>query len=402
MQKNKLKIKKAIEPTALPSTINVLLKDEAISGKLIIVASLLALLAANSPLQDTYNAFWHQTFAIGFDNLQVSMSLQHWVSEGLMAIFFLVVGLEIKRELLRGELRKPQAALLPIVAAVGGMIVPALLFWIINRGYPDNLSGWAIPIATDIAFAVAVLSLLGKKVSSSLKTFLLSLAIVDDIGAIIVIALFYGSGIKFLPVAAIVAIMLTIVILREKSRLLTPPFFVLIGLLLWFLAYQSGIHPAIAGIFLAVIVPIGAKNTASTAEQLEKLSIPLSTFVVLPLFAFSSLGIPITFSQFEQASAIHLGIGVAAGLLLGKVVGVTLACLLLVRTRVARLPKGASWYQMVGIGFIAGIGFTVSIFISELAFSDVAQINTAKLCIVAASTLSALVGYFLLREQTQT
>lgn len=327
------------------------------------------------------------------------MDLHHWVSEGLMALFFLVVGIEIKREFVRGQLGSLRAASLPIGAAVGGMLLPALLFLMLNYDQPANRSGWAIPIATDIAFALGVMSLLGKRVPASLKLFLLTLAVVDDIGAIIIIAVFYNSQLAVVPLLAALAIGLLIAV-GSKTRLLTLPVFVLLGMLTWVAVYKSGIHASITGALLGFLAPLSAKSTHTIAERLERYAIPLATLVVVPLFAFASLGINLSgFSLAEQNSG-RLALGIVAGLTVGKVLGVTLAAWLLIRFKLASLPARSTWLQLIGTGFLTGVGFTVSIFITEIAFETQPALTlTAKVSILFASCLSAAIGYLFLRHR---
>ncbi|HEX5744161.1 MAG TPA: Na+/H+ antiporter NhaA [Candidatus Saccharimonadales bacterium] len=381
----------------LPSILRTLLKDEAIGGKLILVASALALLVVNSPLKGGYESFWSQDLSIGLDRSVISLSLSEWVSQGLMALFFLVVGLEIKREFIRGELRKLKTALLPIGAAVGGMVVPAVLFLSVNYDQPDALRGWAIPIATDIAFALGVLSLLGRRVPSSLKLFLLTLAIVDDIGSIFIIALFYGAGFAIAPLLVALGLA-AFLLLPPVQRRISLGMFVLLGLCFWIAVYESGIHASIAGAFLGFLAPLGAKDGRAVAERLEKYVIPISTFVVVPVFAFTSLGIDIGVYNPVREGSIQLLWGIILGLVVGKVVGITLAAWVLIRLRLSHLPRGTNWFQMAGVGFVAGIGFTVSIFITELAFPVSSHLaDTAKIGVFAASFISAAVGYLFLR-----
>ena len=392
--KNASNHKYALPQLRLPSVLRTLLKDEAIGGKLILGATILALLVANSELGDTYDSFWHQHLTVGINQFVVSMSLQHWVSEGLMAIFFLVVGLEIKREFVKGELRHTKTAVLPIGAAIGGMLVPALIFVAINNNQPTNIDGRAIPMATDIAFALGVLGLLGRRIPSSLRIFLLTLAIADDLGAIVVIALFYGAGIALLPLLIALALLVGMFVARNK-RFMTLPLFILGAFAVWVALYESGIHASIAGALVGFVASLNSRH--SIAERLEKLVIPFSTFVVVPLFAFASLGIALT-SNFTNSSSVVLGAGIFAGLVLGKVVGITLTSWLLVKLKFAELPRNTTWRQMFGVGLLAGIGFTVSVFIADLAFTDSESLtNTAKLSVLLASTVSAVAGYCLLR-----
>lgn len=396
MEKKIRKFTKATKIEVLPDILRTLLKDEAIGGKLILVATILALIAANTSLSIAYDSFWTQKFTISLNQLTVTLDLRHWVSEGLMAIFFLVVGLEIKREIIRGELGDIKNTILPIGAAIGGMIVPALLFLAFNYNQPANLNGWAIPIATDIAFALGVISLLGRRVSSSLKVFLLILAIVDDIGAILIIALFYGAGLKLFPLF-IGAVIIGLVYLLRINKLINLPIFILAGLALWVAFYKSGIHPSIAGAIVGFIAPLDPHTRGSISERLERLTIPLSTLIIVPLFAFASLGISFGSVYLNSAQALALAGGITAGLVIGKVVGVVLASWLLVKLNVAKLPANTTWLQFTGVGLLAGIGFTVSVFIAELAFDESQLTNIAKTSIIVASSISAIGGYMFLR-----
>lgn len=385
-----------LHPKRVATLFDIFLKDEAISGKLILVAALLSLIVVNSPLSNEFSSFWHSPFTIGIDDWSLSLDLRHWVNEGLMAFFFLVVGLEIKRELMKGELKDPKAAILPIGAALGGMLVPALVYLIFNT-HAMASQGWGIPIATDIAFAVAVLSLLSKRVPVSLKIFLLTLAIADDIGAIFVIALFYAEIINYWYLCASFVIAFGIFLLR---KLLTYRLLLVcsLGILLWTTTHLSGIHASIVGALIGFLLPVVASsNKTSVAERAERFFIPVTTFLILPIFAFANAGFPISTDALTTNQSILWGI--LLGLVAGKVIGITLASWLLVKLGVAQLPAGVAWRHVIGIGFIAGIGFTVSIFITELAFSDNESfINTAKMGIFIASAISALLGYVILRS----
>ena len=397
MNRNTNKVIETVGLDRIPTIANKLLKDEALGGKLILLAAVLALVVANSPLSTYYQEFWNHVLSIGVGDYAISMSLSHWVSEGLMAIFFLVVGLEIKREIVRGRLRDPRAAVLPIGAAIGGMIVPAVLFFMINQGQPETLRGWAIPIATDIAFAVAVMSLLGNRVSSALKLFLLTLAIVDDIGAVLIIALFYNSGLS--PAFLFSSLLLCgLILVLNRLKLMSVALFVLLSVVLWVFVYESGVHASITGALLGLLAPLAAYKGSSIAERLESASIPVSTFIVVPLFAFASLGIVVAIDTLSLGSTLAWGIVI--GLVFGKVIGVTLTSWVLVRLKLAVLPDKSNWFQLAGVGLLAGIGFTISVFIAELAFSDNASLmNTAKISILIASTVSAIAGYLFLRHR---
>lgn len=389
-----------LHPKRVTTLFDTFLKDETVGGKLILVAALLSLIVVNSPLGDEFSHFWHLPFSIGVGSWSLSLDLRHWVNEGLMAFFFLVVGLEIKRELVKGELKDIKTAILPVGAAVGGMLVPALVYLAFNLD-SGAIHGWGIPIATDIAFAVAVLSLLSKRVPVSLKIFLLTLAIADDIGAIFVIALFYAEIINYWYLAASFILAIGIYLFRKRLtyRLLLVS---LLGVLLWVVTHLSGIHASIVGAVMGLLAPVAVSGgKVGVAERVEKLFLPITTFFILPVFAFANAGFPISADALTTNQSILWG--VFFGLVAGKVIGITLASWLLVKLKVAQLPKGVAWKHIIGIGFIAGIGFTVSIFITELAFSDnQAFINTAKMGIFIASATSALLGYIFLRLAKST
>lgn len=384
-----------LHPKRVATLFDTFLKDESIGGKLIFVAALLSLIVVNSPLSDEFNSFWHTQLSLGLGSWGLTLDLRHWVNEGLMAFFFLVVGLEIKRELVKGELKDKKTAILPIGAAIGGMLVPAVIYLLFNFN-TQAMQGWGIPIATDIAFAVAVLSLLSKRVPTSLKIFLLTLAIADDIGAIFVIALFYAEIINYWYLAA--SFLLGIGIFLFRKQLTYRIFLVsLAGVMLWITTHLSGIHASIVGAFMGLLAPISASNDkVSVAEKAEKFFLPITTFFILPIFAFANAGFTISTDALTTNQSIFWGI--FFGLVAGKVIGISLASWLLVRLNVAQLPKGVGWKHVIGIGFIAGIGFTVSIFITELAFSgNQSFLNTAKMGIFIASAISALLGYIVLR-----
>ena len=374
----------------LPSPLRSFLKDESIGGKLILVAALLSLLIINSPLADLYTTFWHTKFSLGVGGWELSMDLRHWVNEALMAFFFLVVGLEIKREFVHGELSNRKVAALPIGAAIGGMVVPALVYLLFNA-QADTIRGWGIPIATDIAFAVAVLSLLGHRVPLALKLFLLTLAIADDIGAIFIIALFYAEIIHYGYLFGSFALLIAMWLLRRQlgEHLLV---FLMAGIVLWTTTHLSGIHASIVGAALGLLAPAGGlPHKPALGPRLEKLFLPFSTLIVVPLFAFANAGVVLT--QAALTSGYSVMLGIICGLVIGKTVGITGASWLMVRFKLAKLPAEVNWLHIIGVGFIAGIGFTVSIFITELAFMDNTKlVDAAKISIFVASGLSALLG----------
>lgn len=397
MKLKNLKLSKVLEPTKIPWLVRALLRDEAISGKLILLAAIIALLFANTPLRGAYDNIWQTNFSIGLGSWTLGMSLKHWVNEGLMTFFFLVIGLEIKREIVKGELRKVRSAVLPISAAIGGMIVPALIYMIFTSGSP-GFRGWAIPMATDIAFAVGLLALLGSRVPSSLKLFLLTLAIVDDIGAIAVIIIFYGTGLNLAMLAVAIGLTLLLFAVR-KTKLLTLQLFIVAGVGMWLAMNATGVHASITGVILGLLAPVHnyIPGRPSLAERVEKWAIPLSTLIVVPLFAFANTGVGLLPDSFLGA-APSVALGIAAGLVFGKVAGIVGTSLLVVRLGLASLPSKTNWLQMTGAGLLAGIGFTVSIFVTDLAFGGNHQlVQVAKLSIFGASAVSGLLGLYVLR-----
>lgn len=311
-----------------------------------------------------------------------------------MAIFFLVVGLEIKREMVRGKLRTLRAASLPIMAAVGGMIIPALIYIGFNSGH-TGFSGWGIPMATDIAFAVGILALIGDRVPAALKLFLLTLAVVDDIGAVLVIAIFYTAHLSIAPLLLAAAILACILVL-QKMRLLNLTLFVALGILLWIAIYASGVHASIAGVLLGLAAPIVTRTKTSgngaIAERLERALIPVSTFVVIPLFALANAGVVLSTDAFKEQDAQLVGLGVLCGLVIGKVVGILGASWLMVRFNFASLPAGVRWPHIAGVGLLGGIGFTLSLFIAELGLDSPTLLTAAKISIFIASIVSAVFG----------
>lgn len=314
-----------------------------------------------------------------------------------MAIFFLVVGLELKRELITGELKKFNTAILPLAAAVGGMVVPALIYISLNAG-GEGSRGWAIPMATDIAIVIGLLALLGKRVPSSIRLFLLTLAIVDDIAAVIVIAVFYGAGINVVMLLMI-AVLIAITMLLKKMKLLTLSVFVVIGVVLWLLVNASGVHPSIAGALLGLLAPLTTvvKHKKTIAERLERITIPISTLIVVPLFAFANAGIVFSLSSLRSEAALPVAAGIIIGLVVGKVVGIVGASWLMVKLGLSVLPTNSNWNHVIGVGMLAGIGFTVSIFVTELAFDQEQLIAVSKLSIFVASILSGILGLAVLR-----
>lgn len=373
--------------------IEAFLGEETAGGALLFVAALIALVWANVP-GDTYTDVWKRMAGAEINGIDLRLTLGRWVNDLLMAVFFFVVGLEIKREILSGELSERRAAALPVAAALGGMAVPALLFMAFNAG-GAGASGWGIPMATDIAFAIGALSLLGKRVSPSLKAFLLALAIVDDIGGITVIALFYTDDLSSAWLAAGAAVFAAAGLLALLN-IRSAPVYALIALIAWLAIHQSGVHATIAGVGMALILPVRYGEQASHAsavDNAEHVLHPWSSYLIVPLFALANAGVDFGRGAIADAAASPVSLGIVLALVLGKPVGITLCSLAAVRTGIATLPRGVRWAQILGAGMIAGIGFTVSIFISELAFTDQALVDEAKIGILAASAFAGTAGY---------
>lgn len=366
------------------------------SGIVLIICVLISLLIANSTLSLSFQNLLDSKF--GFESLHLDYSVSVWINDGLMAIFFLLVGLEIKRELLEGELSDIKKASLPIFAAVGGMLIPALIYFIFNHN-THYKNGWAIPMATDIAFSLAIISLLGKSVPNSLKIFLSALAIVDDLGAILVIALFYTDQIDWLSLGICVGITMLLIIMN-KSGVKKLIYYLIPGIFLWYFMHHSGIHATIAGVILAFTIPTNISETEiSPLEKLEgKLHIPVS-FVIMPLFALANTNITFQKEIFE-GFINPLSLGIIGGLFLGKFLGINLFSWIAIKLKWAALPTFSGWREMIGVGFLAGIGFTMSIFVSLLAFPNKVEIqNIAKISILIASVLSGIVGYLILKSK---
>ncbi|GAA1435184.1 Na+/H+ antiporter NhaA [Mycobacterium cookii] len=365
------------------------LHDEAAGGIVLVVGALVAVVWANSPVSDSYSSFWGQYLTIGWGPAAITEDLQHWVNDGLMAIFFFVVGLEIKRELAIGELHDPRAAALPAAAAVGGVVVPAVIFVALTSGAAG--AGWGIPMATDIAFAVGVLALLGDRVPSGAKLLLLSVAIVDDIIAITVIALFYTDTVSLAWLAGAVAGLGLVVALRVVGVTAIWPYAV-VGVAVWAATLESGVHATIAGVALGLLTPAGEVGGRNVLATLEHRLHPWSAFVVVPLFALANAGVSFGGGVLGEAAQSALPWAIALGLVLGKIVGISGAVWLAVRTGLGRLPQGVSSLHVVAVSAVAGIGFTVSLFIADLAYDDAALTETAKIGIFAGSLVAALLG----------
>lgn len=370
---------------------------EAAGGAILLVAAILALIVSNSPLSVFYDSFLKLQMTVKVGTLGVDKPLLLWINDGLMAIFFFLVGLEIKREVLAGELASFDRAIVPALAALGGMIVPAGIYVAINAGDPTALRGWAIPAATDIAFAVGVLAVLGSRVPVALKVFLLALAIIDDLGAIIIIALFYTANLSTTALAfAAVGTVVLIVLNRRGVSEITP--YALIGLFIWFCVLKSGVHATLAGVVVALAIPLTAEGNSkySPLVATEKLLHPWVAFGVLPLFAFANAGVSLAgFSLDKLLGPIPLGI--ALGLFIGKPIGIVAFVWIAVKSGLGSKPEGTNWLQILGVGWVAGIGFTMSLFIGLLAFPDPSFAADVRIGVLAGSLTSAAVGFFILR-----
>ena len=371
-------------------------KLEAASGLVLLFAAIIALFISNSGLADLYFATLNKYLFIGINNFGLKLSVLHWINDALMAIFFFFVTLEIKREFLQGELSNIKQALLPIIAAVGGMLVPALFYVFINLGDSETLNGWAIPSATDIAFSLGVLSLLGKRVPLSLKVFLTALAIIDDLGAIVIIALFYSGdlSIKYLTLMLLAFIVL---LLLNKFNIKKFLPFMIVGLFLWDFTHNSGIHATIAGVLLAMTIPHRKKEKDfSLLIKVEHAISPYVAFGIMPLFAFANAGVSLEGLSF--ASLLDkVPLGIVLGLFLGKQLGVFIFSYLSIKLKVAQMPNNTSGYNFYGVGVLTGIGFTMSLFVGNLAFAENMQyMDGVKIGVLTGSLLSTLFGYFLI------
>lgn len=374
--------------------VRLLLRDEAISGKFLLLAALVAIAAVNSQWADDYLAFWEHDLTISIGSFVIAADLRHWINDGLMAIFFLVISLEIKRELIRGELRSVRAAALPVVAALGGLAVPIAIYTYLNNGF-EGAHGWGIPMTTDTAFAIGLLALLGRRIPTALKIFLLTTMVVDDVAAITAIAVFYTEHLNTVPLMVAGGLVFTILLLHWL-RFLQMRGFIVLGVLLWVAIYLSGVHASITGVILGLAAPISIRHLAkkpSIAERLEKSLIPFSTLVVIPLFALANAGVLLDWEVFNEESMMRIGVGVFLGLAVGKVVGIVAAVWLAKTLRLTKLPKGTSMHHITGVAMLAGVGFTLSIFIAELAFGTSTElVNAAKIGIFSASIFSAIMG----------
>jgi NhaA family Na+:H+ antiporter len=368
---------------------DVFISVEALGGLALLGAAIVALVWANVA-GDSYTDLWHTGLTLGIGNFSIREDLGAWVNDGLMAIFFFVVGLEIKRELVAGDLRDPKTAALPALAALGGMVLPALLFFAINPSEPAR-DGWGIPVATDIAFAVGVLALLGPRCPKGLKLFLLTLAIVDDIGAILVIAVFYSAGVSGPWLGGAVAVLLVVFIL-QRCGVVSPFAYALPAVVLWVCMFESGVHATIAGVVLGLITPNQVWRGRPVLERLEAVIHPWTSFLIIPVFALANAGVDLGGGVLGDALSSRITLGVIVGLVVGKTLGISAAVAIAVKLRLGRLPAGVHARELIGAAALAGIGFTVSLFIAELSFEGDARVGDAKIGILAASVIAGAIG----------
>jgi NhaA family Na+:H+ antiporter len=368
-------------------------RSGSIGGVILLCCVVVSLVIANSPLNESFAAMLN--YDIGFENnyLHLKYPLLLWVNDGLMAIFFLLVGLEIKRELVEGELSSPKKASLPVLAAFGGAILPALIFTFFNYNRP-TVSGWGIPMATDIAFAIGILSLLGNKVPPSLKIFLAALAIVDDLIAILVIALFYSSGLNTFNLM-IAGALFGGMLLMNRLNIIFLWAYLIPGALMWYFVHHSGIHATIAGVLTAITIPTNKVADESPLEKLEHLLTRPVNYMIMPLFAIANTNIHIRPSMFEGLIS-DIGLGIMVGLILGKPIGITLVSWLIVKLKLGAIPTGANWWHIIGLGLLGGIGFTMSIFIALLSYDDLAIQTESKFAILISSIVAGIAGFLLL------
>ena len=371
-------------------------KLEAASGLLLLIAAVIALILSNSNLSNYYFDVLNFHLLIGTNEYGLNLSILHWINDALMAIFFFVVTLEIKREFIQGELSKPKQALLPIIGAVGGMAVPAIIYIVINFETGHTLKGWAIPSATDIAFSIGVLSLLGSRIPISLKVFLTALAIIDDLGAIIIIAFFYSTELQYTYLLLMLVSFIGLIALNKFGIKNFAPYLI-IGIFLWYLTHGSGIHSTISGVLLAATIPHrNHERDYSLLLKLEHLLSPYVAFGIMPLFALANAGVVLKdVSINTMFSPVPLGI--ICGLFFGKQIGVFLFSFVSVKLKLAEMPSNSNWIKLYGVGVLTGIGFTMSLFVGNLAFVDyTSNLDGVKIGVLVGSSLSALVGYFLL------
>lgn len=367
----------------ISTTLKDFIESEKSGGLILLVCTLISILLANSTIQESYQSLWH--LKIG------THSLEHWINDGLMAIFFLLVGLELIQEIYEGELSSLKTALLPISGALGGMLIPAIIYMSLNFG-TNTQSGFGIPMATDIAFALGILSLLGKRVPISLKIFLTALAVIDDLGAIIVIAIFYTTSLSWAYLLGAFGTFCALMLFNKVFKIKTLIPYLIGGVIMWYCMLNSGVHATIAGVLLAITIPFNKDGKNSLSSKLQKWLHQPVAFFILPVFALANTAITIE-GNWDQSIGEPFALGILLGLILGKPIGITLFSFLSVKAKLCNLPKGVKWKELLGVGILGGIGFTMSIFITLLAFNDAHHINESKLMILLASLISGLVGY---------
>ena len=379
-------------------------KQESAGGIMLMMAAVLALLLANTPLQPFYKSLLNTPVEVRFGSLEIAKPLLLWINDGLMAVFFFMVGLELKRELAEGELSNRRNIILPGVGAIGGMLIPALIYFFFNNGDPVAMKGWAIPAATDIAFALGILSLLGSRVPTGIKIFLTSLAIFDDIGAILIIAIFYTAKIS-IPALIVAACCIPILYILNRRSVESKAVYLLIGIIMWVAMLKSGVHATLAGVIVAMFVPMRSKKDPdqSPLKILEHDLHPLVAFFILPVFAFANAGINLVGIGIDQV--FHpVPLGIALGLFIGKQAGIFSLCWLFIKLKLTNLPSGVSWASLYGTAALCGVGFTMSLFIGSLAFEEtgVNLLFDERLGIILGSLISGITGYLILRASLRS
>ncbi|MCS3433017.1 Na+/H+ antiporter NhaA [Klebsiella sp. BIGb0407] len=384
----------------MTKTLQRFFQNDAAGGICLIIAAILAMFLANFHLTGAaYQAFLDTPVEIRIGTLDISKNVLLWVNDALMAVFFLMVGLEVKREMVQGSLASRRQAAFPVIAALGGMALPALLYLAFNFSDPITRAGWAIPTATDIAFALGILALLGNRVPVALKVFLMALAIIDDLGAIIIIALFYTSSLSMLSLG-VAAAAIAVLALLNIFNVRRTGIYILVGIILWTAVLKSGVHATLAGVILGFFIPLKEHNGRSASQELEHVLHPWVAFLILPLFAFANAGVVLSGVSLGSLTS-YLPLGIMAGLIIGKPLGISLFCWLALKLKLASLPVGTKFSDIMAIGVLCGIGFTMSIFITSLAFDEQHSelITLAKLGILSGSLLSAVIGYSMLKAR---
>lgn len=372
--------------------------SEKSSGIVLIFCTVASMALANYFIGTSYIDFWHHKAGFSIGPINIQLSIEYWINDGLMAIFFLLIGLEIERELYIGELSDLKNAVLPIVAAIGGMAVPAIIHFALNKG-TDTENGFGIPMATDIAFALGVLSLAGKRVPLSLKVFLTALAIIDDLGAIMIIALFYTSNLQVIYLLVALGVFALLLVLN-RLKVHNLVLYIFGGLVMWYCMLQSGVHATITGVLLAFAIPFGNGGKKSPSYILQHLLHYPVAFIIIPVFALANTGIVLN-TPFSDILNNSNSLGIIAGLTIGKPAGILLLCLVAVKLKFAKLPEKVNWAQLTGAGILAGIGFTMSVFITLLAFTDSGAIQYSKIAILLSSLIAGVAGYAILKLSTQ-